>query len=212
MIRIKGLKKRFGKKCVLDGITPVSYTHLDVYKRQVIVSDLAPEELDAPRDGFSLVGSYQELGILAVQEGDYTGVIAGFDQALLDLLPVTLLEGQMPQTEDEVLVPAVSTPEGELLWSTGDTVILADGRSFTVCGAMELLNIDPCIQNVQGLEDRITLIALPRAGELTYTGFYWTDRDLGIYQRAPGAFGDKTLVYNHYALFWTTLDLSLIHI
>ena len=178
----------------------------DTGRWKVIVSDLAPEELDAPRDGFSLVGSYQELGILAVQEGDYTGVIAGFDQALLDLLPVTLLEGQMPQTEDEVLVPAVSTPEGELLWSTGDTVILADGRSFTVCGAMELLNIDPCIQNVQGLEDRITLIALPRAGELTYTGFYWTDRDLGIYQRAPGAFGDKTLVYNHYALFWTTLD------
>ena len=178
----------------------------DTGRWKIMAAGLSREELESPRQGFSLVGSYQELGILAVQEGDYTGVIAGFDQALLDLLPVTLLEGQMPETEDEVLVPAVSTPEGGLLWSTGDTVILADGRSLTVCGVMELLNIDPCIQNVQGLEDRITLIALPRAGEFTYTGFYWTDRDLGIYQRAPGAFGDKTLVYNHYALFWTTLD------
>lgn len=178
----------------------------DTGRWKIMAAGLSREELESPRQGFSLVGSYQELGILAVQEGDYTGVIAGFDQALLDLLPVTLLEGQMPETEDEVLVPAVSTPEGGLLWSTGDTVILADGRSLTVCGVMELLNIDPCIQNVQGLEDRITLIALPRAGEFTYTGFYWTDRDLGIYQRAPGAFGDKNLVYNHYALFWTTLD------
>lgn len=178
----------------------------DTGRWKVIAAGLTREELESSRQGFSLVGSYQELGTLTVQEGDYTAVVAGFDQGLMDLIPVSLLEGRLPETEDEVLVPAVSTPEGGLLWSAGDAVTLADGRSFTVCGVMELLNIDPCIQNVQGLENRITLIALPRAGEFTYTGFYWTDRDVGIYQRAPRAFEEKTLVYNNYALFWTTLD------
>lgn len=178
----------------------------DTGRWKVIVSGLDQEELDTSRESFSLVGSYQELGTLTVQEGDYTAVIAGFDQGLLDLIPVSLLEGRLPETEDEVLVPAVSAPEGGLLWNAGDTVALADGRCFTVCGVMKLLNIDPCIQNVQGLENRITLIALPRAGEFSYTGFYWTNRDVGIYQRAPAVFGEKTLVYNNYALFWTTLD------
>lgn len=66
--------------------------------------------------------------------------------------------------------------------------------------------MDSCIPYVQGVDQQITLIALPRAGEFSCTGFYWTDRDLGIYQRAPAAFGEKTLSYNRYALFWTTMD------
>ena len=34
IVKISGLSKAFGEKKVLDSIDPVSYTHLDVYKRQ----------------------------------------------------------------------------------------------------------------------------------------------------------------------------------
>ena len=176
----------------------------DTGRWKVIVSDLTPEKLDAPRENFSLVGSYQELGTLSV--GRDTAVVAGFDEALLDLMPVTLLEGRLPETEGEVLVPVDTGASGGQDWEIGDTVTLADGQSFTVCGIMEPLSIDACIQNVQGLGQQITLIALPRTGEFSHTGFYWTDRDLGIYQRADAAFGEKILAYNRYALFWTTMD------
>ena len=176
----------------------------DTGRWKVIASDLTPEELDAPREGFSLVGSYQELGTLLV--GHYTAVVAGFDQALLDLIPVTLLEGRLPETEGEVLAPMGTASSGGQNWAVGDTITLADGRSFTVCGVMEQLSLDSCFPYDQELGQRLTLIALPQAGEFSCTGFYWTDRDLGIYQRAPAAFGEKTLVYNRYALFWTTMD------
>lgn len=176
----------------------------DTGRWKVIVSDLTPEELDAPREDFPLVGSYQELGTLSV--GRYTAVVAGFDEALLDLIPVTLLEGRLPETQGEVLVPVDTGASGGQDWEIGDTVTLADGQSFTVCGIMEPLSIDACIQNIQGLGQQITLIALPRTGEFSRTGFYWTDRDVGIYQRAPAAFGEKILAYNRYALFWTTMD------
>ena len=176
----------------------------DTGRWKVIVSDLTPEKLDAPRENFSLVGSYQELGTLSV--GRDTAVVAGFDEALLDLMPVTLLEGRLPETEGEVLVPVDTGASGGQDWEIGDTVTLADGQSFTVCGIMEPLSIDACIQNVQGLGQQITLIALPRTGEFSQTGFYWTERDLGIYQRADAAFGEKILAYNRYALFWTTMD------
>ena len=176
----------------------------DTGRWKVVVSDLTPEELEFPRESFSLVGSYQELGTRYV--GHYTAVVAGFDQTLLDLLPVTLLEGRLPETEGEVLVPVDTGDSGWQDWEIGDAITLADGRSFTVCGIMEPLSLDTCIQNDQGLNNQITLIALPRAGEFSCTGFYWTDRDLGIYQRAPAVFGENPLSYNRYALFWTTMD------
>lgn len=176
----------------------------DTGRWKVIVSGLTQEELDAPRESFSLVGSYQELDTLSV--GSYTAVIAGFDQALLDLLPVTLLEGRLPETEGEVLVPADTFFSDGQDREIGDTITLIDGQSFTVCGIMEPLSLDTCIQNDQGLKNQITLIALPQVGEFSCTGFYWTDRDLGIYQRASAAFGEKPLSYNRYALFWTTMD------
>ena len=105
-----------------------------------------------------------------------------------------------------MLEPIDTGASGWQDWEIGDTVTLADGQSFTVCGIMEPLSIDACIQNVQGLGQQITLIALPRTGEFSHTGFYWTERDLGIYQRADAAFGEKILAYNRYALFWTTMD------
>lgn len=176
----------------------------DTGRWKVIVSGLDQEELDTSRESFSLVGSYQKLGTLSV--GNYTAVIAGFDEGMLDLLPVTLLEGRLPETEGEVLVPVDTGTSGWRDWEIGDTITLTDGQSFTVCGLMEPLSMDSCISYVQGVNQQITLIALSWPGEFSYTGFYWTDRDLGIYQRAFAAFGEKILAYNRYALFWTTMD------
>ena len=34
VLSIRGMSKSFGRNRVLDHINPVSYTHLDVYKRQ----------------------------------------------------------------------------------------------------------------------------------------------------------------------------------
>ena len=54
--------------------------------------------------------------------------VMGFDAFSYDTLPIHLISGRLPQTEDEILVPAHVMTNGGMEYSIGDTITLSVGK------------------------------------------------------------------------------------
>lgn len=88
-------------------------------------------QTQSQNDAVASLAACQEIGYAPLEGGKNPDkpylYVMGFDDAALDMLAIDLLSGRLPQTADEILVPAHVAANGGVKLAVGDTLTLSLG-------------------------------------------------------------------------------------
>lgn len=108
-----------------------------------IYKDIPADELDSllQNDVFKKTASTQLVGWAKIDtKNKYKPylLVESMSDNYTDLVAVRLLNGRMPENENEIILPAHLRYNGDLNWTTGDTITLDLGRRISHADQTEL--------------------------------------------------------------------------